>query len=186
MSNSTLSLEELQEVLSLAGVDNDKRKEVARLANQLINAKQEEAEAEAASNPKNKYRFVLFVRGEESLKPQLEGGAWIVAVADSIADERNKTPATFDVQTHLITCAARQNNKASTQRRGPKLKGGMIQRWRDVFSYLKPTTIKECGTGLQIKTKLPVEVRVLTDELIDFSGTMPKQERTAIEELTGR
>lgn len=168
----SLTLDELQDILTQAGLDTNKRREVAKIAAQYEAEKKQDAkEDKNEGGSKNKYRYVAFVRGSVALQDQLEGGAWLVSVADAIANPENKDAKKIDVVQHLMTCAARQNEKLTSKVAGRKGKGGMIARWADCFNWMRPKTLKANGNIMKVKTKMPVEIIVLTDELVPFAGT---------------
>jgi len=168
----SLVLEDLQKIVKEAGLTPEKQREIMQRAARLENENKQNAKEDAADGEsKNKYRYVAYVRGNAALQKQLESGIYLVSVADAIANPENKHAKDIDVTQHLVTCAARQNEKLSKKVRGRKGREGMIVNWAQLFDWMKPKTLKENGGIMKVKTKLPVEIIVLTDEFVPFHGT---------------
>ena len=162
-----IKLEELQEILTQAGIDAGKRTIAMHLAKEMEAAKKAEKEEEKDGEGNGgKYKNVVFIRGDESLKRLVEGGAWI-------AQELEDAPeGSFSITDGLIAAAARQNEALNAPKsgRGRKSKGSQIVSWFNLFAWLKPKILNEVTRkGMKIKTKQPVEVRVLTTEDVPFA-----------------
>ena len=159
----SLRVEELQNILIEAGIEADKRNVVLKLAREAEEEAKASKEAEGDEN-KNKYRFVVLVRGDEETQKRVAGGAWLTQIVE---DDDGTS-----LQRGLISAAARQNelaNRPKKGKQGRKAKGGIIKSWVELFNWLKPKTLNEVtNKGVKIKSKMPVEVQVLETEDVPF------------------
>lgn len=140
-------------------------KDLLRVQREL--AAEKEAEKEASDGPKNKYRFVVLIRGDNALKAAVAGGAFIMAVPDS----------EDLIETYSGDGLIQRLNKAvHTQNEAPRGKRGKarskIKSYPEAFRMLKTKAIKGSSSEFKVKTKDPVEVLVLTESEVPApSGT---------------
>ncbi len=120
-------------------------------------------EKDTPATPKAKTRFVALVRGDLALQKALDGGAWIVSVPDGDEDPTTTTYHGGGLVNRLRK-AALAHNEAPKGRRKAKTK---VTTWRELFAYVKASTIKASESAITFRQKgTPCEVVVLTEETI--------------------
>lgn len=137
-----LKLEELNEVLTEAGLDLPTRQKALAVARKHEEEKKEDREA--SSEPKSKNKFVVVMRKDSEQ-------AWVLQMKED-ADENTLIKQ--------MTEASRDSN------RNQKRKKRFVNTWRDMFLYLKRAYSKQYG--FQPKTKEACRVILLPAEDIKF------------------
>jgi hypothetical protein len=144
--SAKIEIDELQNLLIQAGVDQKTRSLILKEAKELAEEKKIEKSEEKL--PKSKNEFVVVVRGNEDLEKVLKQ-CWVLSVPEGTNDST--------VLDRLTKAAKEQNNKAKRQKT-------YLSTWGDLFTFGKREFSKE--QNFAVKTKNPVPVYVLKTEKV--------------------
>jgi len=143
--SAKIEIEELNTLLTQAGVDQKTRSVILKEAQELA---AERALEKKDNGPKSKNEFAILIRGDSDLASKVQQG-WVIVVPEGTSDD-----------TVISRCksAAKEHNNNS------KRKKGIISVWRDFFLYTKRKFTK--SNNVQVKTKEAVRVFVLDSESV--------------------
>jgi hypothetical protein len=144
--SAKIEIDELQNLLIQAGVDQKTRSTIVKEAEEL--AAEKKAEKSENKEPKKKNEFVVIIRGDDEVEKAVQS-AFVLQVPEGTADST--------VIDRMLKAAKNQNNSA-------KRKKTFLSTWRDFFSFSKRKFTKE--VDIQIKSKNAVPVYVLKTENI--------------------
>jgi len=138
--------EDLQEILTQAGLNAEQRSKVLKIAKEVENAKKEDKDDE--KTPKGKNKFTIFIRGDAELAKKVATG-WIT-----------KSPLDQDDNEAIerLQRAAKSQNEVAKRKKNP------IKTWADLFKTLKSKSTKTFDTNVAVSTKDPVRVVVIEQE----------------------
>jgi len=142
-----INIDELNDLLTQAGIELEKRKLVLKEAEELEQEKKDEKAAN--KGPKATKEFVVIIRGEPELKDKIQQ-AWIV---------QRKAEADNSCLVNEIKEVAREFNV------GQKRQKRVVNAFRDVFRYVKRSFWKP--KDIMVKTKEPVQVVIIEKEYIN-------------------
>ena len=143
--------DDLSEILIQAGIDQKKRSEAMKIAEELEAAKKEERGGGA---PKSKYNYTILIRADDpAVKKVLENTEGFIC----------KTADTIDQATipdRIKVASIEQNRNVR--------KKGKISTWAEYFRFIKSKFHKNPEAGVKNVSKEPVRVIVLDKAEIDF------------------
>jgi hypothetical protein len=145
--------DDIQEILIQAGIDQKKRSEAMKIADEIEAAKKEEREA--GKSPKSKYNYTVLLRVDDpEIKKVIENTeAFITKTAESIDQSQ--------IIERITIGASRQNDSVK--------KKGKINTFADYFAFIKSKFHKSEDAGAKNVSKQPVRVIVLDSAEIKFS-----------------
>ena len=163
-SEPTLPIGDALDVVRQYVTDPEVLKKIAAALNaaQRENAAAKAADKEAGTSKSNRYRLVVLVRGDSTLKPLVAGGAFVFAVPDGEEDVALSDTYSGEGLLQRFYNAVRAHNDAPKGKRGKATR--KIKTFAEAIRYLKPKTIKGNGSAFKIKTTAPVEVVVVEKE----------------------